>query len=70
VAPTPAPVVPSGAAIYGRSKLLFLMWSYELQRRLHRAGIRGVDVFATHPGEVMGGGGGNRVWMCVCVRGG
>lgn len=68
VVPTPAPVVPSGAAIYGRSKLLFLMWSYELQRRLHRAGIRGVDVFATHPGEVVVGGSvGATGWGCVCA---
>jgi hypothetical protein len=41
--------------MYGRSKLLLLMWGYELQRRLYRAGIRGVDVFATHPGEGPGG---------------
>jgi hypothetical protein len=41
----------SGIAMYGRSKLLMMMWGRELQRRLHRAGIRGVDVFATHPGE-------------------
>ena len=41
----------SGIAIYGRSKLMFLMWSMELQHRLREAGVKDVDVLATHPGE-------------------
>ncbi len=39
----------SGIAAYGRSKLYFLMFSTELNRRLQQAGAD-VQVFATHPG--------------------
>ena len=39
---------------YADSKLMMILWSQELHRRLQGAGI---DVFSVHPGEVLCGNG-------------
>jgi NAD(P)-dependent dehydrogenase (short-subunit alcohol dehydrogenase family) len=41
----------SGTPAYGRAKLMFLMFTYELQRRLRLMGAP-VEAFAVHPGVV------------------
>lgn len=42
----------SGTPAYGRAKLMFLMFTFELQRRLRLAGAP-VEAFAVHPGVVL-----------------
>jgi retinol dehydrogenase-12 len=41
-----------GWQAYGQSKLANVMFTYELHRRLRRAGIQHVDTNAVHPGVV------------------
>eukprot|EP00879_Flechtneria_rotunda_P013233 GHRR01013818.1.p1 GENE.GHRR01013818.1~~GHRR01013818.1.p1 ORF type:complete len:289 (+),score=68.67 GHRR01013818.1:453-1319(+) len=44
----------SGIKAYGRAKLMLLMWTFELQRRLRLTGAP-VDAFVVHPGIVSTG---------------